>query len=503
MQLAGRNQILVVGAASFDTTEFERRRLGLKVLAPGEALAHFNAAKAVMVVDHAGKFALIKESFAGLFLQAEDHGLAQVIIVHSLSDLAQVDALRKKDFPLSNSKIFRIDELWGAAEFIARHDVGPPAGSVKIEPESLKLHDDAKLLLRRSFTDCDRILLEPLPGGKASMFVYRVHAWLLPEWCIAGPQPLPFFVKIADPNSIEVEKTNYRIYAEHFIPFDLRPNIEHRRCVQTRSYAALAGDFVGDAVGLRKYLKMGLGMGVLFSLFETSLRGFRLQPFATNQKPREGVLESFVKGRIKANEIDPRIADHARNFHLTSRPSDMENAICKEAEKLTCFWGPCHGDLHSGNVMVRGGDAILIDFGSAGDGPLTADPAALEASLMFGTDDDDKPNSFNEWRAFADQVYDGDIQSLHPVALSEGHPGPFSWLRRSIRELRHILLGCNVKEREAKIVLAAYLMRYARLGKDALDRGDGVAFDRHAYALVVAERIIRGLANSSPSNGGH
>lgn len=121
---------------------------------------------------------------------------------------------------------------------------------------------------------------------------------------------------------------------------------------------------------------------------------------------------------------------------------------------------------------------------------------------MFGTDEDTS-DSFKDWRAFADQIYDGNVESLHPAALSEGHPGPFFWLRRSIRELRHILLGCNVKEQEAKIVLAAYLMRYARLGKEAFDRGDTVASDRHAYALVIAERIIRGLTNGSLSNGGH
>jgi len=152
--------------------------------------------------------------------------------------------------------------------------------------------------------------------------------------------------------------------------------------------------------------------------------------------------------------------------------------------------------------MVRGGDAILIDFSSAGDGPLTADPAALEVSLMFGTDEDDTASSFNAWRAFVDQIYEDNVQSLHPPVLAEGKPSPFSWLRRSIRELRHILLGCNVGEMEAKIVLAAYLMRYARLGKDAMEKGDTIAFERHVFALAVAERIVLGLASTNPPHGG-
>ncbi len=115
---------------------------------------------------------------------------------------------------------------------------------------------------------------------------------------------------------------------------------------------------------------------------------------------------------------------------------------------------------------------------------------------MFGTDDEDETGTYDEWRAFVDQIYGSKVHTLHPPALAESKPGPFSWLRRSIRELRHILLGCNVDEREAKLVLAAYLMRYARLGLESLKNPklEPLAFDRHAYALVIAERIVVGLS---------
>ncbi|TAL03637.1 MAG: hypothetical protein EPO07_05915 [Verrucomicrobia bacterium] len=501
MDATERTQVLVVGTGAFDAIEFERRGLIIKRVSIEEAPAHFNSAKAVAVADAAGKFALIKKCLSDLFLQAEDHQLAQFVIVHSLADLAQVDALRTKEHRGSKARIVQTNELWLAAEPVARHSPGPPANDVTIEPGSIQLSEDAKILLRRAFFDCQRIFLEELSGGRESMSVYRVHAWLLPEWCIAGPRPLPFFVKMAEPEAIETEKTRYQVYAEHFIPFNFRPNIDHKRCVRTRSLAALAGDFVDDAVPLRKCLKLGLATGVLFALFETSLKGFRLQPIAAGQNPREGFLANFVTDRIKLDKILEQIISRARDFKLSMSPAEMLVILNQEAGKLCSLVGPCHGDLHSGNVMVRGGDAILIDFFSVGDGPLTADPAALEVSLMFGTDDEDKVDSIDEWRAFIDQIYDPRLQTLHPPALSEGKPGHFSWLRRSIRELRHILLGCNVDEREAKIVLAAYLIRYARLGKDALERGDTAAFDRHAYALVVAERIVAGLAGGGALKG--
>ncbi len=52
-------------------------------------------------------------------------------------------------------------------------------------------------------------------------------------------------------------------------------------------------------------------------------------------------------------------------------------------------------------------------------------------------------------------------------------------------------------------MLATYLMRYARLDIETLkhDEAKRLAFDRHCYALVVAERIVRGMS-SVPATGG-
>jgi hypothetical protein len=50
-------------------------------------------------------------------------------------------------------------------------------------------------------------------------------------------------------------------------------------------------------------------------------------------------------------------------------------------------------------------------------------------------------------------------------------------------------------------MLAAYLMRYARLDIETLDEDSAktLALDRHCYALVVAERIVKGfLAGVKP-----
>lgn len=492
-----RDLILIVGKGEIDATPFVERDLRIKRVTAPKAVDLFNGARAILITDFPGKFSFIKECYINLFPQAHNNGLTCAVIAHSIPDHAQIAAMRKTTAAVSESYIFRTDELKRAAEIIRRLPIGPAAGKVTIEPSEIILSDSEHLLLCRAFHDCERIYLEPLAGGKASISVFRVHA-RVKQWHV-GPHPLPFFVKIASPQLANEEKRNYDDYAEHYVPFHLRPNLDGQRCIHMTQHSALVGNFVDGAVPLRKSLRAGQ-CGAIFALFETTLRGFRLQPAAAHSTPMADFLAGFVKGRIQADRIPKERANHAlTSFGLSTTLNDLEDILCKKAERVQCLVGPYHGDLHTGNVMIRGGDAIIIDFSTAGNGPLTADPAALEVSLLFGTDEGDDPGSFDEWRSFLDEIYQATSLTLHPSALSENMPGRFSWLRRPLRELRHVLLGCDCAKIEAEIVLATYLMRYARLEIEDLPNEElkKLAFCRHAYALVIAERIIKGLCNRS------
>jgi hypothetical protein len=62
--------------------------------------------------------------------------------------------------------------------------------------------------------------------------------------------------------------------------------------------------------------------------------------------------------------------------------------------------------------------------------------------------------------------------------------------------VKHILLACEGSDQEAKVVLAACLMRFSRQKIETLTNAEAVdlANNRHCYALVVAERIVKGFS---------
>lgn len=497
-----RSTVLVVGNAEFDEAPFAGRQLALIRVTAETASAQFNDARAILVAEPVTKLGSVKRCYESVFPEAKNYELWCGTLAYTVEHHAQVDAIRKTVSQASDSRIVPIAELEKTAEEISRLRVGPPAGDPVFEPAAIALSPEQRLLLRRAFGDCREVFLEPMPGGKASLFVFRAHA-SLKEWRV-GPRPLPFFLKIAGAEEIEKEKGKYREYAEHYIPFNLRPNLDRRRCIRTQTYASLVGNFVDDALPLRVCLRSGYS-GVVFALFETSLKGFRLQPFAAGDKPHEDFLAGFVRERIWLQELENKgeVLNRAKSLGLASTVASLERAVCKAASGVSCFVAPYHGDLHAGNVMVRGGDAILIDFSSAEMGPLTADPAALEVSLMFGTDELDVPNSFGDWRGFIDEMYGTTILALRHPGLFSSKPNRYAWLRRSLRELRHVLLACEGNPVEAMVVLATNLMRYSRLDVEELPNDElrELARRRHAYALVIAERLVNGFPGGPATKG--
>lgn len=493
-----RTAVLQLGSAPITGKHFNERGLRLVRCSNAEIPSKADAACGIVIAERSGRIGFIRQCFETLVEAAEDSGLAFAVLVPTEEQRGVVWRLIQELKLESRASVSLHEDAGTAAEHIARWNPGPPLRNPAVLPPDIKLTARAKLLLRRCFYDCDRIYLTRLGGGRDADDVFCVHAWLKKSG--VGPRPLPFFVKFAAPQKIDNERLNYQDYADFYIPFYLRPNLVSGRCTQIRGLASLVGNFVEDSVALRTALRTTQSPGVIFSLFENSLRGFRSQPASGPEESWDQPLQAFLRDRTRAVEVEESTVRLAQSYGLKSTPVELEGALCKAVGARKRRFSPHHGDLHSGNVMVRGNDAILIDFSAVRKwdnegreikgGPLTADPATLEVSLVFGTDEDDDPGAFDEWRKVVDEFYQG-VPIHEPPSLGSG-PGPFAWLFRALREVRHVLLGCDCNQEEAGEVLAAYLLRFARLPADNFKnkRMSQLALARRAYALVMAERIV-------------
>lgn len=499
---SARSKVLVLGDAPLEDSEFDVR--GLKLLRIN--LGHlsrmaFNDARGVVIAESSTSD-IAASFFRRYFRDACAAGITTLIKADGKTAAA---ALQLRDRALApfnltpeehaNLRMLVDSKSSLLAQTLLTHVPGPQIGAprVTVFPRRKRLDDEVVGLLQRAFWDCDTLTLEELPGGKTAMQTFRAIATLRWTGGVA-PQPMPFFVKIGDRRTILAERRHYKEWAEPFIPFHLRPNVCDPRVVCTLGPSALVCNFVDGASPLRQALRTDQGEGAIFSLFEVTLRGLRIQALRSTQT--KGAVQTFIKERVRAVEIGKNFPERlvtAREMRPSMRdPETIEAALISRAGDMRSRWGIYHGDLHAGNVMVRRHDSIVIDFGSMQDfGPLSADPAFLEVSLAFGTDSADSADTFDEWRRFIDEIFlDGSPANPPVPSMDHFH---FIWLRKALRELRHVVKCCGVSDCEMQLVLCGCMLRFARL--DPSDFKDkalvSLSEKRRAYALVVADRLLQ------------
>ena len=215
--------------------------------------------------------------------------------------------------------------------------------------------------------------------------------------------------------------------------------------------------------------------------------------FKIQSEPEAEVIRTFILKRIGARRLSenevlaPRVTT-AMGHGFTGTPDQLQVALADAAKGMKSRRGIYHGDLHLANIMVRQRDSIVIDFGSMGDfGPITADPAALEASIVFGTRPLPSDELQKEWRDYVDQLYRFPL--IPPLPSTEHFQ--FAWTNRAVRELRHVVFCCGASEPEMLLMLSASLLRFARFSPagyrdEAVQR---ISEERKAYALVIAQRV--------------
>ena len=393
------------------------------------------------------------------------------------------------------------------ADLLVRQKQRPsPALDISTEfkilgPAAHNIKTDHKLMLRRGFHDCTELHLSRLTGGHSGVQVYSVHATLR-----IGGRPLPFFVKVGSRHSIKKEWLNYDEHVRPYIPFHLAPHLIEERCALGAHSGIIVGDFVEGAESLGECARCGRAITAIGSLFDRTLVGWHRLAL-----PKHGSLYTIL-GILLRDEVNPQRLALAMKHGAKLKLSDLKIKLSKRQQEQMLF-SRIHGDLHIENVMVRGSDAIIIDFlAGRKDGVLLADYAALEVSLLVRAPIDqpeikskisdpskwerikrvlhlqcvDESTAFDKdsWERIARSLYTR--KALQDLPKQPDPTEPYAWLATCIRQVRLHALPMQKQRSQYAYVLAYYLLQAAI--KDPKAKA-GEAY-RRAIAYCLAEILI-------------
>jgi hypothetical protein len=415
-----------------------------------------------------------------------DSGLQIDVVADDDETMGRVQAGSEVLFTLPGVAARTAPPPHSLAEKIARHDAGPrPHSALKIEVAGDRepVREVDEILFKRAFAHCSRIVLEELSGGLSQARVFAVHMTV--HTSNAGAWPQPAFAKLDRRDKIEKEYSNYREYAERYIPFGLRPNIHDRILGAERSL--LVGNFVDRSESLWNLARRNLAGRAVTSLIEETLGGWRDQAYV--QDPVDGsVAEAMIKtGILRPDRLKPRYAEDAGRLGITTEPATTLDQLRASTQRYRT--APAHGDLHGENVRVRNDHAIVIDLASiVASAPLTVDLAALETWLAFQLPPECDALKYEDavWAAEIDRLYAPEA-FLHP-------PGPcdptsrFCWMSTVVRQLRRMGIAIQSCSTEYQAAVAAQLLRRCQWD-------DGPAADRfrRTKGYAVAARLARAL----------
>lgn len=512
MRVGQRNRVVVIGKFDAPAQE-ELAKFDLAVdihsrdeIFTGESIAKmFRDARAVVFWEDPKRVARLNAPFRQLLPIAELSGIRVAMVGESERCIAQLSGMveyAKKELDWKPTiRVFSTDQIPELARASLSDRTNPPQKAFpEVMGNSCQLDSDELLLLRRAFFDCREIRVRKISGGFNSRGTFCVHATTdgSPTRC-----PLPFFAKILKSDEYTKEWNYFWDHIDPFVPFNLRPNLIPERCAEGRPISILVGSMVEGVVPIKEAYRSGTGDGAIFSLFETTLRGMRAQ--ASLGESCEA-LAPFIISRSKIERLLPagtaaNVVKRAQSLGLRLAPEEILAGLVRLAENLevkACF---THNDLHCKNVLVKGGDAVIIDFDNVASRPLCSDPLTLEVSMVFGVDarSDEK---HAEWKQFVDRIYRFPFGP--DVPIPESNPSKLWWLNRAVRELRHVLHGSYCVENESPLMLAANLLRIA-----GLQTGEGEAqglarkmVARSAYALVIAQKILLDLKHTAREEQG-
>ena len=231
------------------------------------------------------------------------------------------------------------------------------------------------ILIQRAFHDCEKVKLVRNSDGLSGIDSYLVYATVWGD-LDRSASPYKYFVKIGDRKKISKEYLAYREIALERIPFHLGPKLRLDRCALGTQQGIIVSDYVSGSEKLSKCARDGRAVPIIANLFNTTLCAWQDES-RTVDKP----LQDYLSDRMP-NKIPEHRRSLIKDYEILKKPAELRallNSISSKPVKV----GFIHGDLHALNVLVRGGDAIVIDFEKVdNDMPLLLDLASLEAGLF-------------------------------------------------------------------------------------------------------------------------
>jgi hypothetical protein len=414
------------------------------------------------------------------------------------------EQLREREGSLLAPYVYLIDSgvCWiSTAHLICDHPAGPrPHAALKIEGYDLNAlgaqgHEERILLVRRAFHDCETIHIKPMADGLSGAPVFRVYASLRSP--VAGNWPYLHFMKIGPRKKIADEYDHYIGRALDYVPFHLGPRLRLERCNLGATQGILVGDFVEGAEPIRDCAATGRAGHAIANLFDKTLGAWRKQA----REDTGRALGQHLEGKWLDEQGLEISLPHTRTALVETLGG---NALAGPARlafrryaNTMAVCGPAHGDLHATNVLVRGGDAIIIDFEKTIDHfPLLFDPASLEGGLLvegLAADPRSRQDPAGMLAAIS-PLYELDV--LEAFVTRSSPVDPAAWFYDCVGQIRTLSRPAERSQGQYALVLALCLLRK---GCNPASFSE-VCENLRAIAFVLGQRILKQLELSRASH---
>jgi hypothetical protein len=159
-------------------------------------------------------------------------------------------------------------------------------------------------------------------------------------------------------------------------------------------------------------------------------------------------------------------------------------------KKISCKsyrYGKSHKDLHARNILVKGFDAIVIDFSKCDSGPILLDLATLDVSIAFFSASQSCNLSrarFEEWTKFVKGIYS--FNRVNKVPEPKEGFEVFSRQWAGIRQIRRFALAEQTDTLEFAVCVAIELLR-----RSMFVENEAVGVKVASYAYFLCWKLLR------------